>query len=72
MYTIILATSIANSDDVSSIKDHLNKIIGQRSWTIDLTDSENIMRIVAKENNLLIVIKELQQLSFQASVLGFF
>jgi hypothetical protein len=72
MYTIILATSIANSDDVSSITDHLNKIIGQSNWTIDLTDSENIMRIVAKEDNSLIVIKELQQLGFQASVLGIF
>jgi len=60
----IFRTSIRNDEDIESVQNMLNMVVGQNQWNFDLEDTDHILRIHA---NILVnafLAQEVQKLGF--------
>jgi len=58
----IFRTSVASSDDLNKLTPYLNALMEDLRWTIDLFDSERILRVkssVNKNNEIISVVNGL-------------
>jgi hypothetical protein len=46
----IFKTSVASTDDLSKLRPYLNGLMEDLFWTIDLFDSDKILRVKSKVN----------------------
>ena len=68
----IFKTNIASKRDLNRIKPYLNALIADLKWTIDLFDSDRILRIDSQENKNEEIIRVAKNLGFECVNLGTF
>jgi hypothetical protein len=46
----IFKTSVASNQDLNKVKPYLNSLMNDLQWTIDLFDSDRILRVISSVN----------------------
>ncbi|WP_407430076.1 hypothetical protein [Arcticibacter sp.] len=68
----IFKTSVASSDDLNKLRPYLNSLMEDLRWTIDLFDSDRILRVKSSVNKNAEIIAVVNELGFECENLETF
>ena len=71
-YIIVYSTNIYNSTDFIILSNTLASFSPILEWTIDLTDSDKVLRIETSRDITTFLIAELEKLGIRCNVMGTF
>jgi hypothetical protein len=68
----IFKTNVASHQDLNRLKPYLNSLVEDLKWTIDLFDSDRILRVISKVNKNDEIISVVNQLGYDCENLETF
>jgi len=71
-FIIIIATVIRTPGDLKSISATLAKYLSAKNWTIDLQDSDNVLRLCCSENIAPQIVEGLHRYGISSTIMGVF
>lgn len=69
---LIFKTSVCNSPEVYRVANWMQQQILIDRWSIDLTDEDHVLKVVAQADISHIVLKALNDMGFNAAVMAVF
>jgi hypothetical protein len=68
----IFKTSVASNQDLNRLKPYLNSLVEDLKWTIDLFDSDRILRVISSVNKNEEIISVVNELGYDCENLETF
>jgi hypothetical protein len=68
----IFKTSVASNHDLNRLKPYLNSLVEDLKWTIDLFDSDRILRVISSVNKNEEIISVVNELGYDCENLETF
>lgn len=71
-YIIIMSTNISRLADLGKLSNTLKLFSNVKTWSIDLTDCDKVLRIEANTDISIRLIAQLTSLNIECKLIGFF